>query len=188
MTTKYFGILAAIFFLLSCSGTPREQEKTKENDAPAMESFMTNLSLYCGETLAGEVFADHQRPELAGSPMEFIFEKCTENEVRIRTRFPSEEQVIIILTLINDELLLKHDVRDANLAPGQFTMYGGFSDQRGSSHSQIFPVHNFGGDMWPGYENYSWEICIDEEKGSFEYIETAENIIKKHFKATLPSL
>lgn len=180
-------MLATLFFFVSCGTAPREQEETKEYETPIIESFMSNISQYCNETLTGEVFADHNRPELTGSKVEFFFEKCTENEVRIKTLLPGEEQLIIIITLINDELLLKHDVRDVRLAPGQYTMYGGFSDESGNSLKQIFPVHNFGGEMWPGYEYYSWEICIDKQKGSFEYIEMAEDIIKKHYKAALPS-
>lgn len=187
MKLRLFGLLATLFLFVSCANAPREEQETKEHETPTEESFMNNISEYCGETLTGEIFADHSRPELAGSQMEFSFEKCTENEVRIKTLLPGEEQVIIIITLINDELLLKHDVRDISLAPGQNTMYGGFSDDRGNDLTQIFPVHNFGGDMWPGYENYSWEICIDKQEGSFEYIEMAENIIQKHYKAALPS-
>ncbi len=188
MTTKYFGIFAMLYFFLSCGTVSREQEETGKHDTPAAESFMHNISEYCGKTLSGEVFADHSRPELTGTTVEFSFEKCTENEVRINTLLPGDEKVIIILTLINDELLLKHDVRDARLAPGQYTMYGGFSDDGGNNLKQVFPVHNFGGEMWPGYENYAWEICINKQEGTFEYIEMAENIIQKHYKAALPEL
>ena len=188
MTTKLPGMLALVLFFLSCGTAPRQQEETGEYETPLRESFMHNINKYCGNTLSGEVFADHSRPELTGATVAFSFEKCTEKEVRINTLLPGDEKVVIILTLINDELLLKHDVRDARLSPGQYTMYGGFSDDSGNNLKQVFPVHNFGGEMWPGYENYAWEICIDKQEGTFEYIEMAENIIQKHYKATLPEL
>lgn len=189
MIFKHIWIPAAfLFVVLSCGTTPREEEESREREIPEAENFLLNVSKYCGDTLEGIILTHQQQPEIEGREIEFSLGKCTEHEARIEIHFPGEEQVHIILTLINNELLLKHDVRDTSQAPGQNPMYGGFSDMEGTSHRQVFPVHNFGEAMWPGFENFVWEIHLDEQSGHLTYIERAEDIIMKHFRAQLPSL
>lgn len=177
---------ALLFIIFSCGTTPREQEETQETEVAEAGRFLNNLSQYCGDTLKGTILTHQQQPGLEGSEIDFSFGKCTENEIRIGVHFPGEEQVHIILTLINQELLLKHDVRDTLKAPGQNTMYGGFSESDGTPFHQVFPVHNFGEAMWPGFENYAWEIFLNKQTGQLEYTERVEDIVIKHFQAQLP--
>lgn len=178
----------ASFVLLSC-GQQREKEAAEVSaETSQVEHFMENMTALCGEELTGTVFIDTEQPNLAGKPITFDFATCTPGEIRIAAQTESEEQMTIILTLINDELLLKHDIRDKNNMPADITMYGGFANEAGSPVRQIFPVHNFGSEMWPGFENKSWEICITPEEGKLEYMELTENILKRHFIFELPQL
>ncbi|MFN3555170.1 MAG: hypothetical protein ACK4VN_04315 [Bacteroidales bacterium] len=182
-------ILFAVFivFMWGCGGTT-QQEQAAEQEVSEKVAFMEKLRSLCGMELQGEIFADDYQPAYVGLPMSFTFNSCTEKEVRIVTLLPSQEQFTIILTLIDEDLLLKHDVRDADLSPREITMYGGFAHDGGTSVIQIFPVHNFGGDMWPGYEDYSWEICMPEGEGKFEYIEYAADKVRRHFTAIIPGV
>jgi hypothetical protein len=165
--------------MLSCtSGTRQGKEATAE------ESFMQNIHSYCGQQLVGEVIAESMRPELIGSPIYSGSIQCTDNEIRIQVIIPGEIQKTIILTLMGEEILLKHDVRNPDLSPANFTMYGGFSGNDGDEYRQLFPVHNFGQSMWPGFENYSWEISV-QQSGNLEYTERTGNVVLKHYVLSL---
>lgn len=178
-------LLLAGLMLYSCGSSPKEDETSAADHQKNIESFMGSVKTLCGHDLKGEVFANHDHPDMAGHPMVFHFDHCKDGEIRITTDLPTPESVTIILTMVDGELLLKHDVRNPDMTPSLFTMYGGFSED-GNETSQIFPVHNFGGHMWPEYEKYSWEICISEKDGTFEYMELAEDIVKLHYVAQLP--
>lgn len=164
---------------ISCNSGARQEEETT-----AEESFMQNISTYCGQELSGEILADAQQPEFIGQPIHFRFLQCTDNEIRILAVLPDELQKTIILTLMEEEILLKHDVRNPDLSPANYTMYGGFSNQAGDDKRQFFPVHNFGQSMWPGIENFSWEISI-QQGGNLEYTERTDNVVMKHYVVPL---
>lgn len=172
--------------ILAACNSGRKQQTPEEQTTPT-EDFMEQLSEFCGEELQGKVLTDQNHPGIVDKPMSFLFEKCSAEEIRITASLPIEEKTVIIFTLMGNELLLKHDVRDADSSPAQYTMYGGFADESGNETMQIFPVHNFGGNMWPGYDAYSWEICINPKEGTLEYMEVAEDVVKKHYIARIPS-
>lgn len=180
------GVISCIVF--ACSQPGQKTTDEAAGVATLAEQFMDNMAEFCGEALAGNVFIDANQPQLAGTPLIFDVATCTPGEIRIKTQLETEEQMTIILTLINDELLLKHDIRDKNNMPTDATMYGGFASDDGTALRQIFPVHNFGGEMWPGFENKSWEICITPEENKLEYMELTEDIIKRHFILEIPQL
>ena len=178
----------ASFVLFSCGQQRQKEEAEVSAETSQVEHFMENLAALCGKELTGTVFIDTEQPKLAGKPITFDFASCTPGEIRIATQMESAEQLTIILTLINDELLLKHDIREKNNMPTDATMYGGFASDDGTALRQIFPVHNFGREMWPGFENKSWEICITPEENKLEYMELTEDIIKRHFILEIPQL
>jgi hypothetical protein len=171
-----------IALIVSCNSGPRQAE-----ELPSEESFLQKMSAYCGKELSGGILADSQQPEFVGQEIRFHFLKCTENEIRILTVLPNEMQKTIILTLVGEEILLKHDVRNPDLSPADYTMYGGFSNKAGDENRQFFPVHNFGQTMWPGFENFSWEIRIQHE-GNLEYTERTGNVVMKHYIVPLVSV
>jgi hypothetical protein len=170
-------------FLSSCNFSGK---KTEETQLPAHhEAFMGNMKAYCGMELSGEIIVDINNPEFSTQNLQFLFEECPDNEIRITALIPGKMINTIILTLMDDEILLKHDVRNMDFSPAQYTMYGGFSDPTGTEIRQFFPIHNFGQTMWPGYEDYSWEILLDDQK--IEYIELSKDIVSKHYIITTTS-
>jgi hypothetical protein len=175
-------ILVAIIFS-SCSFTGNRTNKADET--AASEIFIENLGAYCGMELDGKIVTDSSNPANNGQNIQFMFDECPENEIRITALLPEKMVNTIILTLMKGEILLKHDVRNPDFSPAQHTMYGGFSLQQGSDTKQTFPVHNFGQTMWPGYEKYSWEICLGQEE--IEYMELTEEMINKHYIIKIPS-
>jgi len=180
-------VIISLLIMLGCAQNQQQEEKDAKEEKPSTVLFLNQLQQLCNTELQGEVFADNHNPETVGSAMSFRFEQCTDEEVRIITQLPGEEIFTIIITLMDDELLLKHDVRDTHLSPHDITMYGGFSDEKGNKRTQVFPVHNFGGQMWPGYENTFWEVCYMPQEGKFEYLEVAEDMVKRNFVAQTPN-
>ncbi|MFW5706755.1 MAG: hypothetical protein ACOCX0_07065 [Bacteroidota bacterium] len=175
---------ALVFFFTACHNNPKNTEEKKQEVAPT-QAFMENLSALCNTQLRGTIQV-HPQPELIGTAVEFEFEECPEDEVRILVEMPGKERTIIILTLLDDEILLKHDVRTADMLPAPLTMYGGFSKETGTARKQFFPIHNFGREMWPGFEAYAWEISFNAD-GELEYKEINEEMILKHYIFEVPN-
>jgi hypothetical protein len=147
------------------------------------ERFMENLKPLCGEELKGEYFS----PNLSDpEPMIFSFYQCSEHEMRIMAVLSETEQFTIVLTMVGNDLLLKHDTRDSLLAPGDNVMFGGFANE-GDEFHRVFPVHNFGAGMWSDYEGFAWQISLNKEQNIFEYIELSHDDVNKHLIAKLPS-
>jgi hypothetical protein len=187
MSRKIVLIIAATALLMACGGGKKEQPQAESN-LSASEAFMLNLARFCGQIIEGEIFADQSNPGNNGLSVAFHFSGCSEDEIRITLPGASDVETTIILTRINGQLLLKHDVRNKDLSPAIYTMYGGFSSEAGNDMKQVFPIHNFGREMWPEYENYYWEICINDDEGQLEYLEVAENIVMKQYLLNLPDV
>lgn len=179
---KIFTVLV-LWVMWSCGPSQTSQEVTSDTSKPAVVTgFLDHLKMLCEKELSG-YFAEYlHHPENVGKKIVLHVEGCRENEVRLRFESHSQQMTTLVLTQMQQELLLKHDVRLADLAPAEMTMYGGFADTTGSLVRQNFPVHNFGHGMWPGYEDFSWEIRFDPETGLLEYFERQDDVIKKHIK------
>jgi hypothetical protein len=175
---KLISLMIFAGIVSSCSTRDRQDQQTQ---TPATEKFMTHLSSYCGQTLSGEIFNDSESPALNGQSIAFNFSICKEDEIRIEVLLDTPQKKTIILTLLNNEILLKHDVREPDLTPVDMPMYGGFSSNDGNENAQVFPVHNFGHNLWPEMENHSWEICINEDEHILEYMELMGDVVKKHY-------
>lgn len=107
--------------------------------------------------------------------------KNAEEDVFIELSFTNNSSINLIITQLENELLLKHDVRQENLMPAENTMYGGFSKDRGTSTHQTFPVHNFGMNMWPEYEATHWEIFWDKNDKELHYQEWNQDSLNRHY-------
>lgn len=178
-----FTILFALI-LMACN--PSANKTSTGTDELTTESFIKSMQTFCGKELKGEIVADSDNPQNIGKNLLYSFNQCTDKEIRITVQLHDKQKKTIILTLMGEEILLKHDMRNADMSPAEYTMFGGFSGESGTDSKQIFPVHNFGGDMWPGFENYSWIININSEESYIEYKELSENLVKKHYIIRLP--
>jgi hypothetical protein len=180
MTIRLNMLLLLVAAIITSCGT-RDGKPEQQAEITSTEKFMHNMSRFCGQTLTGEIFIDSEEAGINGEVVTFAFENCKDDEVRINVQIPSRYRKTIILTMLNNEILLKHDVRDEDLSPAALTMYGGFSCKDGNENAQVFPMHNFGQNMWPELENHSWEICINEDEAILEYMELAEDEVIKHY-------
>lgn len=180
--------LLAFIILISCGSRETGEQVTEQPEATEVVLFMQSLAQFCGERLSGEAMILNKDLIKQEKIVAFHFEKCTDNEIRIAVETKESEKTTIILTLVAGELLLKHDVKSHNMAPAEFTMYGGFADDSGNKNKQLFPVHNFGGTMWPGFENYAWEMGFDNEDNSLYYKEINNDLVVRHYTLSMPEL
>jgi hypothetical protein len=183
MTIPFLKLLMLIVIISTSCSTPDAKQLPEKSST---EKFMYNMARFCGQTLSGEIFNDSEESGLNGQLIEFNFQNCSEDEIRINVMMSSPEKKTLVLTLLNNEILLKHDVRSEDLSPAALTMYGGFSCSDGNESTQVFPIHNFGQNIWPELEKYSWEICINEDEAILEYMELAGEAIIKHYILRFP--
>ena len=179
-------VLLASLLLISCGSRDTGEQATQKKSES--ELFMQKLSQFCGEKITGKAEVLNEDLTMQEKEVVFYFSKCTDNEIRMTIETTEPEKTTIILTMVEKELLLKHDVKTHDMIPAEFTMYGGFADHSGDENRQFFPVHNFGGTMWPGFENYSWEMGFLEEENRFYYKERNDDLVTRQFTLTLPAL
>lgn len=185
MIKTTLSLVLVLMVMAGCQSGPRQESQEPAEEINSREVFLTSLHQLCDKTLQGEVIADHFQPAATGDPVSFSFTACKDQEIRINTALPIGEEFTIVLTLVGEELLLKHDIRNADFSPHNLTMYGGFALEEDTHETMLFPVHNFGGQMWEGYEDYSWRIRFSPDDALFEYTEMKGEVIKRHFRAIL---
>ncbi len=173
-------LISFLIIVLASTHCRQPQPSSKADGTDEINSFMKSLAELCDKEI--RVFMINSDQNVIGERISIaaVWETCNRNEFRIALKLKENETVHLALTLVGDDLLLKHDVRTDDLAPAEFTMYGGFASPTGTPVRQSFPIHNFGSHLWPGYESYSWELSLETPAGPLHYFEKNDESIQKH--------
>ncbi|MGB0495894.1 MAG: hypothetical protein ACPGJI_06030 [Kangiellaceae bacterium] len=167
--TKLLMILILIFSTSVFSQTPSEK-------------FFDHLKHYCGQTKVGKsVFPANKDDSFYGKKLVMNVESCTDKEIRIPFSVGEDHSRTWILTKTEKGLLFKHDHRHADGTPDELTMYGGYSDNKGSALSQNFPADKETKILVPKGKTNVWHLTIDKDKQQFIYY--LERHSKPRFKA-----
>ena len=170
----YFTLIIAF---LSCKTSQNGKDNEEQETKPiTIETYFSSLkSFICDNVIVvaeKEVHSDISYSKIS----ELLLIECKEDEVRMNFKLEDEGRMAIAISLFQGELLLKHDVRDKNLAPAEITMFGGFSSELTEDYFVSFDSHKFGTQsMWPGYEDTSWEILLNKDEGYFAYKQKKNN-------------
>jgi len=168
-------IIISILALPACNNHSSKEKQTEN----AQQEFLDKISQHNQKEIKCKLL---ESPKGENSSLENAgIRKNAEEDVFIELFFTNDSSINLIITQLENELLLKHDVRQKNLMPAENTMYGGFSKDQGTSTHQTFPVHNFGMNMWPEYEATHWEIFWDETNNELHYQEWNQDSLNRHY-------
>lgn len=169
---KYALIIISLLFTTSLLASSNE------------ERFFENLKHYCGKTLHGKsTFPTDPSDSFHGKLLVMKVSKCTDKEIHIPFIVGEDKSRTWILSLVKQELLFKHDHRHEDGTPHELTMYGGYSNGKGSAVSQSFPADAETKIMVPKGVTNVWTLTIDTENNRFIY--NLERHAKPRFSAVL---
>lgn len=162
----YFALIIAF---VSCKTSQDGEGRTEpEIKSTSPDAYFEELkSIICDNVIViaeNEFFSDVLYSKIS----ELLLVECQDDEIRMIFKLEDEGRMTLSVSLFQSELLLKHDVRDKNLAPADVTMFGGFLSEISENNTATFESHKFGMQtMWPGYEDVSWELHLSKDS---EYI------------------
>lgn len=131
----FFGLAIALFALSGCA-TFQAKPPT------ATESFFERYSDLTGSAFAGKslmVDLGENNP-LENASLLMIPERYSEDEIRIRFFVNDDRSRTWIIRKTEDRLHFSHDHRYPNGTEHDQNLYGGYTDERGSSTLQFFPA------------------------------------------------
>lgn len=177
--TIIIGIILGIFGLHACG----QEEETgpaadPRVDTPAgvQDSFMRNLSMFCGETFSGEAtYPDEPDHPLVATELRTHLSSCDDEMIRIELyRDGDYWHGAWVLQKRDQGLHLFHDhlgeVRtEEDLGDDDYHGYGGYADERGTTLRQYFPADQVTADMIPEAATNVWMIEMDPEEDRFIY-------------------
>ena len=180
---KYLIIALLPFIFFSC-GEEREVDDTvtlgdeeevvveAEVDSDIHRAFFDNLRNLCGQSFVGKPIYPLDDPEhpFYDQPIMVSFSVCERDRVHMPLQVGEDLSRTWMLTLTEDGLLLKHDHRHEDGTPEELTMYGGYATEEGTEWNQFFPADDETAEMLPEASTNVWNMVINEEEGTFEYI------------------
>ncbi len=180
---KYLIISFLPFIFFAC-GEGREVDDTvtlggeeevvveAEVDSDIHRAFFDNLRKLCGQSFVGKPIYPLDDPEhpFYDQPIMVSFSVCERDRVHMPLQVGENLSRTWMLTLTEEGLLLKHDHRHEDGTPEELTMYGGYATEEGTEWSQFFPADDETAEMLPEASTNVWNMVINEEEGTFEYI------------------
>lgn len=174
----FFVLRLLPIFLMAISCSPSKNESKIENH----QLFFENLSYHCGNTYFGEVITPLSKDDsFHGKRLTMTIESCDSTQIRIPFWVGEDKSRTWVFTLIDGNLLFKHDHRHEDGSPDEITNYGGWADSSGTAFQQRFPADQETADLIPEASTNTWTLLIDEKKNEFLYVLERDN--KERFRA-----
>nr|MBS0036942.1 hypothetical protein [Saprospiraceae bacterium] len=185
MRQIYFLAVSCVTLLMACGPSDSETQKDEatldgveevvvetEPDEDIHSVFLENLRNLCGHSYMGKALYPLNEPDhpFADQPIIVSFSVCEEDTIHMPLQVGEDMSRTWMLTLTDEGLLLKHDHRHKDGTPEELTMYGGYATDEGTEWSQFFPADEETADMLPEATTNVWNMVINEEDETFEYI------------------
>ncbi len=177
-----FGVILSL--MMACSPAAEEEKKDVEDSTTLSgneKKFFDNLSSLCGNKYEGEeIFTAEGRESFADKNMTIHFASCTDDKIRIPFYIGDDESRTWLLLVEDGQLRFRHDHRHEDGTPEDITMYGGFSDQRGTEFTQFFPPDDYTLDLLERAPGHEWVLSLTEEMDTLCYcLQSEEELVFK---------
>ncbi|MDH5631025.1 MAG: hypothetical protein OEY96_12810, partial [Gammaproteobacteria bacterium] len=144
-----------------------------KNDEQTQRQFYQTIKSLCGKTFHGKtLFPEDPDHDFAGKTLAMTLAKCTEQEIRIPFKVGEDTSRTWILSNTDKGLLFKHDHRHADGTPDEVTMYGGYTNDKGTTLSQSFAADEYTAKLIPEAKTNVWTVYFNQEQTQlFYYLE-----------------
>jgi len=169
MYRLFFIALTAVFLFSACGQAPRDTEE--EAQLPAEErAFLDNLTSLCGQSFRGEeTFMAEGRDSWAHLDFVMHVTLCEEDRVLIPFHLSDDTSRTWMFLVEDGRLRFRHDHRYPDGTPEAHTLYGGYSDGKGTAYAQYFPKDEYSRELLDGHFGREWHVVMDAEMTTFSY-------------------
>jgi hypothetical protein len=135
--------------------------KSQEKSAAAI--FWEQLQKHCGMAYEGFINAEANNGDFKDKQMIMHLRSCEKGKIRIPFMVGDNRSRTWVLTLENDQILLKHDHRHEDGSEETVSWYGGKTTNQGSTSMQVFPADEETQKRIPAAFGNVWWITIDAQ-------------------------
>ncbi len=173
MIKKLLLLTFVLSFLFACGSAP-EREKPDVEDVIALtgnkKKFFDHITSLCGKKFKGEeTYMAEGRESFAGEKMVIHFKSCTNDEISIPFHIGEDKSRTWLLLVEDGRLRFRHDHRHEDGTPEDITMYGGYSDHKGTELSQFFPPDDYTMELLENAPGHEWALTLSEDMKTLEY-------------------
>lgn len=140
---------------------------------PVQDSFFNQISTLCGKAYQGQVVTtDAADAKFAKQSLVMHVRECSDTQIKIPFHVGEDRSRTWVITKIDSGLRLKHDHRHKDGSSDAVTMYGGDTQESGSSGLQSFPVDkesiaNFNANGLKASVTNTWQMGIADKVFSY---------------------
>lgn len=168
-------LLSLLFLFFACGPGGR----SAEGEAPPLAiaglsgpeaGFIQNLSGLCGKSFRGrETFMAEGRESWSDKHLIMHVTLCEPGMVHIPFHIDDDTSRTWMFMVEDNRLRFRHDHRHPDGTPETLTLYGGYSDGKGTAFRQHFPADEFTIDLLTDTLRRQWNIVMDEAMTNFSY-------------------
>jgi hypothetical protein len=169
-------LLSVLIMLIhACGpGKPTTSEEAAQETATVLSEqergFLDKLSSLCGKSFRGkETYMAPGRESWADKDFVMHVVLCEEDRVHIPFHLDDDTSRTWLFLAEDGRLRFRHDHRHPDGTPEESTLYGGYSDGRGTSFAQYFPADAYTVDLLVDTLGRQWNIVLDEDMTNFSY-------------------
>lgn len=181
-------IFAAAFLLTSCGQPPRQDAEEVQLSAEE-RAFLDNLASLCGQSFRGEeVYMAEGRESWAEYDFVMHVTVCEEDAVHIPFHLSDDTSRTWMFLVEDGRLRFRHDHRYPDGTPEAQTLYGGYSDGKGTAYEQYFPKDDYSRELLQGHFGREWHVVMDPEITTLSYrlLYAGEIVFQADFDLTEP--
>ena len=173
---RYINYLAIAFVIMLSSCNMGERERTLTDEpmeyilAQSEQAFFDNLRSLCGKSFAGEEsFIREGRESWADKDFVMHVTVCEEDRVYIPFHVGEDKSRTWMFLVEDGKLRFRHDHRHEDGTPEDTTLYGGYSDSKGSDLIQCFPEDEYTIELLSDHVSRQWNIVLSEDMSTMTY-------------------
>ncbi len=168
-------ILSVLVMLVHACGprTPKTNGEAQET-APVLSEqergFLDNLSSLCGKSFRGvETYMAPGRESWADKDFVMHVVLCEDDRVHIPFHLDDDTSRTWMFLAEDGRLRFRHDHRHPDGTPEESTLYGGYSNGKGTSFAQYFPADPYTIELLVDTLERQWNVVLDEDMTNFSY-------------------
>ncbi len=176
MKKQHYLILLLALAIAACGQAPRETDEKAEEIAheavlsPEEQGFLDNLASLCGQSFRGAQTYMLEGRE-SWEHLDFVMHVTVCEDDHVYIPFHLSEDTSRTWMFINEDgrLRFRHDHRYPNGTPHDLTMYGGYSDGKGTAFAQYFPKDDHSRTMLDEEYGREWHVILSEDLTNMSY-------------------
>ncbi len=174
MNVLKISIIIFAVILSACNGQKEKLSDVSENQETILndseKAFLKNLASLCGQSFLGkQIYSKDGRDSWAEKRLVMYVTVCEEDKVYIPFHVDENKSRTWMFLNENGKLRFRHDHRHEDGTPEDLTLYGGYSDGKGSDLVQCFPWDEYTESILTDGNKRQWNVFLNDDLSTFTY-------------------